>query len=202
MPGAHGSQIVMRDCAEGDAVRRTQSGVLGTVTCVQTVSDGPHGMCASTEVTVQWEGASEAVRLNGMAPHSSECSPSGVLWWKKTEKTTSKATVTPNDSAFVAQLTHYFTNVVEAPKSEARILQLATKYATNKVKLYAALKKKFGQPVPTPGSTLSVKVTQEKTAKPPLPPQAAAAAAAAADEQVQLQLQLERAADARDATSF
>ena len=197
MPGAHGSQIVMRDCAEGDAVRRTQSGVLGTVTCVQTVSDGPHGMCASSEVTVQWEGASEAVRLNGMAPRSSECSPSGVLWWK-TEKTTSKATVTPNDSAFVAQLTHYFTNVVEAPKSEARILQLATKYATNKVKLYAALKKKFGQPVPTPGSTLSVKATQEKTAKPPLPPQAAAAAAAA-DEQVQLQLQLERAADARDA---
>ena len=118
---------------------------------MQTVSDGPHGMCASTEVTVQWEGASEAVRLNGMAPHSSECSPSGVLWWKKTGKTTSKATVTPNDSAFVAQLTHYFTNVVEAPKSEARILQLATKYATNKVKLYAALKKKFGQPVPTPG---------------------------------------------------
>jgi hypothetical protein len=52
------------------------------------------------------------------------------------------------DSKFVAQLTNYFTNVVEAPKSEAKVLQLAKKYATKKAKLYAALKKKFGKPVP------------------------------------------------------
>tara|TARA_B110000208_G_C11775264_1_gene431787 strand:- start:1021 stop:2409 length:1389 start_codon:yes stop_codon:yes gene_type:complete len=76
------------------------------------------------------------------------------------------------DAKFVAQLTHYFTNVVEAPKSEARILQLADKYATNKGALYVALKKKFGKRCPKlPAASGSVALLRKKAAtKPPLPP--------------------------------
>jgi hypothetical protein len=80
MPGIHAAQIVMRDCAVGDRVKRGET--CGTVARVQTVSDGPHGgVCSTTEVTVQWDGLAEPARLNPMAPPSDPASPAGVVFW-------------------------------------------------------------------------------------------------------------------------
>ena len=77
MPGKGGAQIVCSECAQNDRVQRGAR--LGTVVRVQTVSDGPNGVCSATEVTVRWDDG-EKVALNPMAPRGQPESPSGVVW--------------------------------------------------------------------------------------------------------------------------
>eukprot|EP01045_Picozoa_sp_COSAG04_P024438 COSAG04_NODE_3049_length_3236_cov_26.473063_2_plen_303_part_00 len=77
MPGKGGAQIVCSECAQNDRVQRGAR--LGTVVRVQTVSDGPNGVCSATEVTVRWDDG-ETVALNPMAPRGQPESPSGVVW--------------------------------------------------------------------------------------------------------------------------
>ena len=79
MPGEHGAQIVLRECAAHDRVKR-EGALVGEVVRVQEVADGPNGICSATEVKVRWDDGEE-VNLNPMAPRGDPDSPVGVVFW-------------------------------------------------------------------------------------------------------------------------
>ena len=84
MPGNHNEKLTVQGvskCKIDDVVKHLPDGPIGKVTKIQTVADGPNGVCTSTEVTVTWENGNMN-RLNPRAPPSHEDSPSNVVYWK------------------------------------------------------------------------------------------------------------------------